>query len=137
LLGRQPTTTDLKNGISKYNLSTFSRRYGGWRDVLKCFIDWLNSENTNNEIENDAENNNQKLIKQEIITTKMNNKHRTSRNINLRLRFKVMLRDNFKCCFCGDSPAKMYCLSGTCRFWRQLIRWFGARRFGFASSSVC
>lgn len=33
-------------------------------------------------------------------------KHRTSRNINTRLRFKVLSRDNFKCCFCGASPAK-------------------------------
>ena len=33
-------------------------------------------------------------------------KHRTSRNINTRLRFKVLARDNFKCCACGASPAK-------------------------------
>jgi dTDP-4-amino-4,6-dideoxygalactose transaminase len=31
----------------------------------------------------------------------------------------------------------LYCLSGTCRFLWQLIRWFGAWQFGFASSSVC
>lgn len=29
-----------------------------------------------------------------------------SRNVNLRLRFRVMQRDNFKCCICGASPAK-------------------------------
>lgn len=27
------------------------------------------------------------------------------RDVNLRLRFKVMQRDNFKCCICGKSPA--------------------------------
>ena len=32
--------------------------------------------------------------------------HRTPRNINARLRFKIMKRDNFKCCACGASPAK-------------------------------
>ena len=31
---------------------------------------------------------------------------RTSRNINVRLRFRVLQRDNFKCCACGASPAK-------------------------------
>ena len=31
--------------------------------------------------------------------------HKTRRDINLRLRFKVMARDNFKCCKCGRSPA--------------------------------
>ena len=33
-------------------------------------------------------------------------KHKTSRNINLRLRYKVLKRDNFKCVICGRSPAK-------------------------------
>ena len=32
--------------------------------------------------------------------------HTTSRNVNARLRFRVMQRDNFKCCMCGASPAK-------------------------------
>ena len=32
--------------------------------------------------------------------------HTTTRDINLRLRYKVMMRDNFKCCACGASPAK-------------------------------
>ena len=31
--------------------------------------------------------------------------HKTSRDINLRLRFQVLERDNFKCCMCGRSPA--------------------------------
>ena len=32
-------------------------------------------------------------------------KHKTTRDISLRLRFKVLMRDNFKCCICGASPA--------------------------------
>ena len=32
--------------------------------------------------------------------------HITNRDVNLRLRFKVLQRDNFKCCICGASPAK-------------------------------
>lgn len=32
--------------------------------------------------------------------------HKTKREINLRLRFLVLKRDNFKCCACGASPAK-------------------------------
>lgn len=30
----------------------------------------------------------------------------TSRKISDKLRYKVMKRDNFKCCICGSSPAK-------------------------------
>lgn len=33
-------------------------------------------------------------------------KHKTLREPNLRLRFKVLQRDQFKCCSCGASPAK-------------------------------
>lgn len=32
-------------------------------------------------------------------------KHKTTRNINWRLRFIVMKRDNFKCQKCGRSPS--------------------------------
>ena len=37
---------------------------------------------------------------------KASQEHTTNRNINLRLRFLVMKKDNFKCCMCGASPAK-------------------------------
>ena len=30
MLGRQPTTTDIKKGISKYSLQSYARRFGGW-----------------------------------------------------------------------------------------------------------
>lgn len=36
---------------------------------------------------------------------KIEKKHRAKREVNDRLRFKVMRRDNFKCCYCGRSPA--------------------------------
>lgn len=32
--------------------------------------------------------------------------HTTKREIPISLRYKIMKRDNFKCCFCGASPAK-------------------------------
>ena len=112
LLGRQPTTTDMKKGISKYSLDTFSRRFGGWRDALTAFINYVKSEDSVG-IEN-IENYDSQYKQEEIKTSgeiqilknkKIFNK-KTPRNINLKLRFKVLLRDNFKCCYCGASPAK-------------------------------
>lgn len=105
-LGRQPTTTDIKKGISKYDLNTFSRRFGGWRGALQYFVDWVNSEEetktrTVNIVEEIDAEENKNITDEKEIKTK-----RTSRNINLRLRFRVLLKDNFKCCLCGDSPAK-------------------------------
>ncbi len=34
------------------------------------------------------------------------NNHKTKREIGLSLRYKILKRDNYKCCICGASPAK-------------------------------
>lgn len=104
LLGRQPTTTDIKNGISKFSLQSYARRFGGWRGALEAFINYINIDYCNEElIEIDKETGQQTktdVNEGDII------RHETKRDINLRLRFLVMKRDNFKCCICGASPAK-------------------------------
>lgn len=41
-----------------------------------------------------------------IDTDNRIDKHRTKRDISVKLRFDVFKRDNFKCCICGASPAK-------------------------------
>ena len=121
LLGRQPTTTDLKNGKSKYSLNSYTRRFGGWRKALEAFVEYINTTD-NSDLQtskdyNDSENiEEHKLDIQAFEKEKTYNKknksnvigfqHKTSRNINARLRFKVLQRDNFKCCACGASPAK-------------------------------
>ena len=105
ILGRQPTSTDLKNGNSKFSLNTFSRRFGSWRNALKEFVKYIYSEEQDQiKIEEETlfkgkeeENTSSKHLSIKI--------RRTPRNINERLRFKVLKRDNFKCVYCGRSPA--------------------------------
>lgn len=122
LLGRQPTTTDIiKRGISIYSIDPFKRRFGGWRKALEAFVEYINTTD-NSDLQtskkyNDSEHfEEQKLDIKTFEKEKTYNKknesnvigfqHKTSRNINARLRFKVLQRDNFKCCACGASPAK-------------------------------
>jgi len=106
-LGKQPTTTDMKKGISKYSLDTFTRRFGGWRNALIAFLEFINSDDI---IDNECQDQNNQIPDEndDLKVIQKQNKllKRTSRNINLKLRFRVMQRDNFKCCFCGASPAK-------------------------------
>lgn len=102
-LGRQPTSTDIKNGVSKFSLQSYARRFGGWRGALEAFIEFVNIDDEKHDIEDldteaDLDKNNEELNEQF--------QHKTKRDINLRLRFRVMQRDNFKCCACGASPAK-------------------------------
>lgn len=111
-LGRQPTMTDVRNGEFIYSQNAFARRFGGWRGALEAFISFINSndEDTPKPYKTDIKPN--KFEKKGALDTHSheevssnNRKHKTRRDINLRLRFMVMRRDNFKCCICGRSPS--------------------------------
>ncbi len=102
-LGRQPTTIDIKNGRSKFSLHTYERRFGSWRKALEFFVDYINEEK-----DTDSQNvsNDEQTRTTEIHAKDESSfEHRTKRDINLRLRFMVMKRDDFKCRLCGRSPA--------------------------------
>lgn len=85
--------------MSKYSLNTYLRRFGGWPNALKSFLDYINEEYIYYE-KTGAQKSDK--IKEKIRTVK---KHSTPREPNLRLRFQVLKRDNFKCCICGRSPS--------------------------------
>ena len=116
-LGRQPTITDVRNGEFSFGQNTFARHFGGWRCALEAFIRYINSDdidesshhvNTKNHLKSQTNTIQQKQsssVKYEDKGVVSSQKRKTTRDINLRLRFKVMARDNFKCCICGKSPA--------------------------------
>ena len=92
-LGRQPRLPDLVKPLSRYSAGTYEKRFRGWRNALEEFVTYINNEQTPQSEESIRD------WKTEPAT-----KHKTSRHINDRLRFKVLMRDNFKC-KCGRSPA--------------------------------
>ena len=89
-LGRQPLYREIEKPLSSVSVATYEKRFGGWRNALESFILWVNAENREAYFDNPMD---------DIY------KHKTKRDINLRLRFMVLSRDNFKCCSCGASPA--------------------------------
>lgn len=91
-LGRQPSKRDLSKINSPISYKAYERRFGKWSVALESFVDYYNSIS-------------EVLILQSEFD-ESTEKHNTSRDINLRMRFIVMKRDNFKCCVCGASPAK-------------------------------
>lgn len=115
-LGRQPTTRDILDGISIYSLNTFSRRFGSWRKALVSFVNTVNADeksvspDTPDTIPQNAtscEKRKSFAVKHTVNEEdKSTVKHKTQREPNLRLRFKVFLRDRFSCCVCGASPSK-------------------------------
>lgn len=108
LLGRQPKYGEVISPNSKFNGSTYARRFGSWRAALEAFIEYVNSDNSIEEVEEV----NIPLIpinvfnKNPIETQKEIKIKRTPRGINLRLRWTILKRDNFSCRKCGRSPAK-------------------------------
>lgn len=92
--GKQPTRRDMDNKqLSHISSGAYLRKYKSWNEALREFINYINKNQDN-----------PTRTKKEINLSKQ--EHKTKRDINLRLRFLVMKRDNFKCVICGRSPAK-------------------------------
>ncbi len=94
--GKQPTCSDVKAGLLEYSLTTYTRRFGSWNNALRRFIEFCEEPQQPKSIEPEATAN---------VPTEPTYRHTTPRDVNLRLRYKVMSRDKFKCCCCGKSPA--------------------------------
>lgn len=91
--GKQPARRDMNNSnTSKISSGSYVRTFKSWNNALKEFVDFANQTEYEYEV-NESE-------------PSIYKKNRGNRDINLRLRFRVMQRDNFKCCMCGASPAK-------------------------------
>jgi hypothetical protein len=93
-LGRQPKYSEMVIPFSTYNSTAYAHFFENWTNALVEFEKYLDEEKIDTISSIEAK---------PVIAKKS---HKTQRTINWRLRFKVMQRDNFKCQFCGRSPAK-------------------------------
>jgi Homing endonuclease associated repeat/HNH endonuclease len=105
-LGRQPRYTEFFSPLSKYSRGTYCGRFGGWRLALEAFIEWVS---TANEFINESES----LVApiatinepSAAISLPIRKVKRSAREINLRLRFRILNNNRFTCVACGRSPA--------------------------------
>jgi len=88
--GRQPRRSELAFSPSQISQSPYNRIFGSWTNALESFIKYINE--TGQELE--------------IVSISKSKTHKTSRDPSLRLRWKVLKRDNFTCRSCGLSPIK-------------------------------
>lgn len=93
-LGRQPKYEEMRIPFSKLSGTAYLHKFGSWRKGLESFVVFVNNENI--EVEVDT---------QDTLQREQPKLKSTNRQPNLRLRFLVMKRDNFKCVLCGRSPA--------------------------------
>ena len=96
--GRQPKFGELKRPPSVVGPKAYVLRWGGWRAALAAFVRRVN-ETSEPQIE--APSTSLPTAVQCIAQTAV-----TPRSISLSLRYKVLVRDKFRCVICGASPAK-------------------------------
>lgn len=90
--GKQPTRNDMNDHtISIVSSGAYIRKYGNWSKALIAFIAYINDTSSSIEVPK--------------LDNQIDTKTRSSRDVNLRLRFRVLQRDNFRCKLCGASPA--------------------------------
>ena len=96
-LGRQPLGREMseKSLKSKFSLGTYEKRFGSWNKALLAFSDFIR--NVDPKQKNQTETNE--------YSRSVRNK-RTPRDVNWRLRARILIRDNCICKMCGASPAK-------------------------------
>lgn len=86
--GRQPRRAELALPPSKISQGAYRRRFRSWMDALAQFVMYANAQET--------------LPSSSVEAV---SSHRTRRDPSLRMRFRVLKRDNFRCRACGASPA--------------------------------
>ena len=93
IVGRQPNYSEVRRPASAFHVSTYERRFGSWRRALEAFVAYAGSNSEDTSTGQLAAGDNAYVPR------------RTSRHPDLRLRFKVLQRDHFRCCACGASPS--------------------------------
>ncbi len=89
--GRQPVRRELALNPSCISENPYNRRFGSWMNALRAFVDYANGSGSE--------------LAERQAEAGAASQHKTGRDPSLRLRRRVLQRDNFKCCTCGASPA--------------------------------
>lgn len=95
-LGRQPLNNEMKAPLSKYSEKPYRNKFGTWRKALEAFVDFIDSDNDQNQEVEQEEMFAEIAKKTEIIF-----KHKTKRIPSERLKVQVLMRDGNKCRLCG------------------------------------
>ncbi len=99
-VGQRPSRTEWEISEPKIAYNTYKQRFGGWTNACLRFIEYKMGGQIL------ADDFVLPDIKMETnIDKKTEYKKENSRNISLSLRLEVLSRDNFRCVFCGKSPA--------------------------------
>ncbi|MBU1036890.1 HNH endonuclease [Patescibacteria group bacterium] len=106
LLSHRPSENEWTAINPKISYATAYRRFGGWTNACLKFIEYKSGGEVTVSEETTEEN--EETETNRIFKAKTDRKRRKiekSRTIPLSVRVKILSRDNFRCVFCGKSPA--------------------------------
>ena len=98
-LGRQPFGRQVKDkgSGSVFSLATYEKRFGSWNKALLAFSEYVQLGRDSSDMTDASDTD----VQYPTATFR-----RTLREINWRLRAKVLIKHSCICQMCGDSPAK-------------------------------
>lgn len=91
-LGRQPRYDEFRRPLSRWSTYPYETRFGSWNEALTAFGRFVDPDCY------------EEPVSASPVERRRDSTRQTSRDPNLRLRWKVLSRDFFKC-KCGRSPA--------------------------------
>ncbi len=97
--GRQPKWREMKSHPSVITPGAYSKRWGSWTKALFAFLASVNTEQSEKCATHSQAR--PKLITPQAKSSRPEDRRKPS----LSLRYGVLMRDNFKCLLCGNSPA--------------------------------
>ena len=100
-LRRQPRYREVTAPVSQFGASTHVHRFGSWSKALEEFVAWVNADLSEEPQQEDAETEGGSLASGARSGVA---KHRTRREPSDRQRFRIFVRDGFRCRACGASP---------------------------------
>lgn len=98
-LGRQPRYSEVRTPSSRFSAGTYENRFGSWTDALSAFVEWVNADSTDVSDSGTQEDQPSPSQSEPQLV-----KRRTRRDISERQRFRILVRDGFRCMACGASP---------------------------------
>src|SRR5260370_29509446 len=102
--GRVPQYLEMNQSPSVVGPKAYVVRWGTWRKSLKAFVDWANSESESETPQTETPSGDEMSAGSKPTAQSVRTEE-DCREVRPGLRFKVFMRDRFRCVACGRSPA--------------------------------
>ena len=100
LLGHRPSKDEWESVGAKYSYTTYKTRFNGWVSACAAFIENISIRNEGQASQPETQASGTRKLK---VASEIQSEEK--RNIPMKLRYRVLTRDSYKCVLCGRSPA--------------------------------